>query len=747
MTIFCLYMTYGGTNWGNQGHPGGYSSYDYGASITEERLVSREKYSGAKLLAVFLQSSPAYLTAVPQTSPLGNGAYTGNSNVFVSALFANTTKFFVARQSAYNSQGSVTYNLTLPTSQGNVTVPQLGGSLSINGRDSKVHVTDYSLGSSFSLLYSTAEIFTWQQTQSQTVLVVYAGPGETHELAVVNGGIASLISGTGVQIQTRGSAVVINFAASTTRRVVKLSRGLLVYIVDRNSAYNYWVIGAGPSNSLPIVNMPTGYLLRSVNVAGSTVALTGDLNRTTTVEVIAAPSSATQLTFNNQTIQTTKDSQTGALTGSLQYASPSISLPDLSTLSWKSIDSLPEIQPNFDDSKWPVASLTYTNNTARRPLDTPTNLYAADYGFHTGSLVYRGRFVSDGSETTMKLSPQGGFAFGYSVWLNSTFITSFNGRSGNYYNDDTFNLPTLRSGSTYVLTVLIDHMGHNQNYNPGYDSMKEPRGIMQYTLGNRPSNTITWKLTGNLGGEAYADLDRGPLNEGGMWAERQGYHLPGAPTSSWNNSAGPSDGLSAPGVKFFSTTFNLNMPRGYDIPIALDFGSVALSSNPVYRCQVFVNGYQYGKLVSNIGPQTKFPVPQGIWNYNGAVGLLNWCLGDALALTDCFRVEHTGCQSLGSQLQWCQSVEFETGGWASDTEWVWDGVVESTDGLDETAERVLRPLPGRCESIPRGLRVWTSNESGLLIRVLLAMYISQHLTREKTWAFHTLAKRNEHPRS
>lgn len=49
VTIFNIYMTYGGTNALNLGHPGGYTSYDYGAVISEDRTVSREKYSEAKL--------------------------------------------------------------------------------------------------------------------------------------------------------------------------------------------------------------------------------------------------------------------------------------------------------------------------------------------------------------------------------------------------------------------------------------------------------------------------------------------------------------------------------------------------------------------------------------------------------------------------------------------------------------------------------------------------------------------------
>ena len=68
-----------------------------------------------------------------------------------------------------------------------------------------------------------------------------------------------------------------------------------------------------------------------------------------------------------------------------------------------------------------------------------------------------------------------------------------------------------------------------------------------------------------------------------------------------------------------STSFNLNLPRGYDIPLSFVFGN---SSQPVpaYRCQLFVNGYQFGKHVSNLGPQTSFPVPEGVLDYHGQ----NW---------------------------------------------------------------------------------------------------------------------------
>lgn len=67
------------------------------------------------------------------------------------------------RQYDASSNAMVMYTLTLPTSIGSLTVPQLGGQLSLDGKDSKVHVVDYIAGSSH-LLYSTGEIMTWYVT-------------------------------------------------------------------------------------------------------------------------------------------------------------------------------------------------------------------------------------------------------------------------------------------------------------------------------------------------------------------------------------------------------------------------------------------------------------------------------------------------------------------------------------------------------------------------------------------------------
>lgn len=654
VTIINYYMTYGGTNWGNLGHPGGYTSYDYGAAITEDRLVTREKYSEAKLEANFLQASPAYLTAIPQNNTYANGSYSNSADIAVTALFGNSTKFFVIRHASFNSLASTQFKLTLPTSQGNITIPQLNGSLVLNGRDSKIAVTDYDVGGA-NLLYSSAEVFTWKKYASKTVLVVYGGPNELHELAFSGCGKAKLTEGSGVTIAYKTDDTILNFETSSERRIVQIAN-LYVYILgkiinlmgivhganrkqDRNDAYNYWVIDL-PSNSISAnytnstvdesaAIIKAGYLLRTVEVNGRTMSITGDLNTTTPIEVIGgAPQRLSKLMFNGES-QKFKQSRTGTVTATAAYTIPEYSVPDLSTVGWRVMNSLPEVAAGYDDSLWTDASLTYSNNTARN-LTTPVSLYASDYGYNTGNLLFRGHFVSSGSESSIYLQTQGGSAFGMSAWLNSTFIGSYRGIDAASAANTTLTLPNLVSGTSYVLTILLDNMGLDENGQAGSSEMKDPRGILDYILLTRNRSAITWKLTGNLGGEDYQDRTRGPLNEGGLYAERQGYHLPGAPTSSWTNSSlGPMTGISAPGVAFYSTTFDLDMPAGYDIPIAISFTNATSNATATaYRCQIYVNGYQFGKYVHNIGPQDTFPVPQGIWDYNGSnyVAVSLWAL-------------------------------------------------------------------------------------------------------------------------
>lgn len=147
---------FGGTNWGNLGYTGGYTSYDVGAAIEEDRQVIREKYSELNLQAGFLHASPAYLVSQPDNGSYG--VYTNTTTLATTRLRSNATSFYIVRHGVLAAKDSVSYWLLISSSIGNVSLPALGDSLSLHGRDSKIHGIEYDVRG-INLIYSTAEVF------------------------------------------------------------------------------------------------------------------------------------------------------------------------------------------------------------------------------------------------------------------------------------------------------------------------------------------------------------------------------------------------------------------------------------------------------------------------------------------------------------------------------------------------------------------------------------------------------------
>ena len=163
---------------------------------------------------------------------------------------------------------------------------------------------------------------------------------------------------------------------------------------------------------------------------------------------------------------------------------------------------------------------------------------------------------------------------------------------------------------------------------------KSNRGIRGFELIGGVGNFSTWKVQGKFGGyekcvayiyssgnirtihRSFPDRVRGILNEGGLFGERQGWHLPSFNTANWTSRA-LSDGLpsSKAGVGFFVTTFNLSVPSEVDAAMSFQFNNE--TELKPYRALLYVNGWKFGKRAADYGPQTRFPVPPSILNYNG----------------------------------------------------------------------------------------------------------------------------------
>lgn len=233
-------------------------------------------------------------------------------------------------------------------------------------------------------------------------------------------------------------------------------------------------------------------------------------------------------------------------------------------------------------------------------------------GFHTGNLLWRGRF-SGTNATGVYLRVIGGTSryesqpqahqpsnhhhSGWSAFLNGAYVGSWLGNTSTTAGALTLSFANATLSTENVLLVIQDHMGKDET-----TGTLNPRGILNATLIGG-SNFTSWKVAGNAGGEANIDPIRGPYAEGGLHAERLGWHLPGFNDRKWA-SGSPETGLSEAGAKFYRTVVPLNLPKGMDVSLGFVLNAPVGSK---LRAQLYVNGYMFGKFVPWIGNQIVFP--------------------------------------------------------------------------------------------------------------------------------------------
>ncbi|KAF4610613.1 hypothetical protein D9613_007145 [Agrocybe pediades] len=635
-TILNIYMLFGGTNWGQTLEPTVYSSYEYGGGISESR-VANAKMNEMRLQGLFLRVSRDLLGA----TLIANGTNYTTSSLIHTAELRNLdtgSAFYFARHDTSTSTALTTTQITINTSSGKMLVPTTG-TLTFNGRESKILVTDYVFGlHEINILYSTAEIQTWTTIGSTDHLVLYAPAGQTGETAIkLTNPVLNIAAFPNISSRFADGLLTLHYVVGGIQSVhiQDGNNSIVVVIMDKPTANtwhapvlsrpgnfgNFFSIG---TNDSVLVGGP--YLIRTAEIDNDTLVLTGDLNGTTTIQAFV-PSVVQKITWNSQTLTASKNS-TGIIVATAQSIVPSPAIPPLPALSkWKVSGSLPEISPDFDDSSFVTADQTTTNYTNLPVLAGDRVLYSQQYGFYGGNLIWRGHFNATGDETAITTTVQSGFAGGYSAWLNGVFLGSSQGSPSISLTTDTWNITSsmLRVGRDNVFVILQDHMGIVET---STNSGKEPRGIRGFAIVGSTAKFTLWKLQGNQGGAANTpDTFRGYLNEGGLYAERIGAHLPDFPDSAWADGTPlVGGGVKGAGVNFFRTTFDLRVPAGIDMPVRLSITPSAITSN--FRAQIYLNGWQIGKYINNIGPQTLFVLPAGILRRNSTntLALSLWSL-------------------------------------------------------------------------------------------------------------------------
>ncbi len=612
--IQSVYMTFGGTSWGWLPASVVYTSYDYGAAISEARQLT-PKIPAMKEMGYFLQS-------VTDIAQLAKATAVAASNTSVKTYHlsnpATGTHFYFVRN---DQTSNLTFTLPVATPDGSYTVPQTG-TLQLNGKDMKVLVAAYGMDSAH-LVYTTSHLMTHAPVGTQDIALLVSRPGEHGETvlrypAAATGPAVTVLAGAGVTSSWKAATgdLLLSYTHSGVSRVRVTPGGttppLLLLLADDPAAATFWQFTTSAGTA--IVSGPA--LVRSAAITGATLALTGDTTVAAPLEVWA-PAQVTAVTWNGAAVATSKTTAGSLAANSSLAGPPAVTLPALT--GWRYATENPESAAAFVDSSWALANKTTSHSATAVPAGQPV-LFADDYGFHYGDVWYRGRYSGTAGATAVAISYQTGQVGMFLAWLDGSFLgageiptpTSSQSTVQGWSARVTLPIPAASQGSgSHVLAILVRPMSHQEDGGAN-NAFKQALGLTSVTFtGAAPK--VTWRIQGTLGGETLSDTARGPLNNGGLFGERSGWHLPGFADSAWTAVSLPHPD-SRPGVSWYRTTFSLSIPATVDASLGLTITDAAAKP---YRAQIFLNGWNVGQYISNVGPQHTFTLPNGILNQQG----------------------------------------------------------------------------------------------------------------------------------
>jgi beta-galactosidase GanA len=606
LTLQNFYMTFGGTSWGWLPAPVVYTSYDYGAAFDEARQI-RPKATAMKEIGLFLQSVGP-VTKLDKGDPVTPSS--PKVKVYDDVNPDTGTHLYVAMHNPSNGTTDDAFTFPISTADGTYTVP-----LEIDGQDAKLLLAGYDMDGQ-RLVYSTSELMTHFTEGGHDLALLHGRDGEAGEtvLRYASEPHVRVLAGdvTSTWDAQRGD-LRLDYTHHGLAEV-QINGGdrpqLTLLLADDQTAGTFWrqdtpagpVLERGPE------------LVRGAAVAGSGLALRGDTAGAEDLEVWA-PARVRGVSWNGDAVATER-TESGSLRAARPLPGPaSVQLPDLTQ--WRYAPESPEADPGFDDSGWLAADHTSTNSTTKPPAGQPV-LTADDYGFHHGDVWYRGRFTGAAAAVSMRYG--GGGAGLLQAWLDGHYLgqnvlaTALS--SPPTTGTATFAIPAeLRTDGPHVLSVMVRNDSHNEDGGVN-DAQKEGRGLISASVLDAASQPvpIAWRIEG---GDGTGDPLRGPLNNGGLYGERHGWYLPGFDDGGWVTAPVPAADA-RPGTSWYRTTFRLDVPAEDDASLGLTIGDPSTPRSPAnYRALIFVNGWNMGQYIANVGPQHTFVVPNGILDPHG----------------------------------------------------------------------------------------------------------------------------------
>lgn len=611
-----VYMTFGGTSWGWLPAPVVYTSYDYGAALDEARRPT-PKLVPMHQIGQLLHSVPdlAKLDRAPDVAVReGSGGPGAGAGIKAYHLVNPDTRahFHVLRN---DGPAETVAAVTLAGESVRVPLP---------GLDARLLATGLSLGRR-TLRYSTAQPMLRLAAGRRDIAVFTGRTGEATRtvLECASAPKVTVLEGRAHHEHAHGLLRIDAELKGLTRVLVEnggSTTPLLLLLADDGASARLWRHDT-PSGPV-LVRGPA--LVRTAALRGTTVRLTGDTVAAAGLEVWG-PRGIDGVLWNGGAVRTRATASGSLLAERRLPGVPAVALPELKK--WRHHAENPESAARFDDSSWRAADRTSSHSITPVPAGQPV-LFADDYGFHYGDVWYRGRFADAAGVESVSLSYVTGTQGLLMAWLDGRPLGTHRMpvpdkktvRQGTWAATAAFPVPSeVRSAKgPHVLSVLVRRMQHDQD-GTARDTHKAARGLTAVTFGGA-APALAWRIRG----AAAPDPVRGPLNHGGLHGERQGWHLPGFKDGGWQAVEFPR-ARRGQGVCWYRTGFRLAVPPGVDASIGL-----TLTDDPsrAYRVQIFLNGWNLGQYINDVGPQHTFVLPNGVLNTRGANTLALAVLAD-----------------------------------------------------------------------------------------------------------------------
>lgn len=497
--------------------------------------------------------------------------------------------------------------------------------LHLHGRDALLVTADAKIAG-HDLYYTTSQPFGhWFATGAGDMqyLVGHRGdPGET-VLHYTSEPSVTLPEGVTKHWDARTGQLRLNYTHTQKPFTIAVKAGdktLLLRVIDRQMAVKTWLLQGNTDAGLATTAVEGAELGRTVKYEGGQAALTGSVPAATTLTVFP-PASARSVTWNGAPLGNVSAGQAVG-----QVKGPKAVQPH--TLKFVRMSDDAEARADYDDSAWKVASDITAANPVQQLGPQGRNragvvLDSNHYGMYEGSVWYRASYTSAQDDPQITLNgnagsgqPRQGKTPGFmQVWANGHYAGALPADG----HDHTLRLPTgvVQRDQPVKLAVLVHNLGQNLDWSDNGLS-KQNRGLRDAVLQNE--GPVVWKIRGATVEDAKS-AQRNPsgtlYNNGGLGGELAGWHMPKFDDSSWEKAAN----LHSPaGVTWYRAHLPLDLPKGQETAFRLEIDSQRFNQ-PTHadaaQVTLFVNGWNTGVYIGDIGPQNSFTIPSAFLNPNG----------------------------------------------------------------------------------------------------------------------------------